>query len=79
MTTEKWIECLANEISKAIDSCRKKGITGMSIGNLMGIVRPPSGGPVGVNAPYHYKNDWFPEAVSKLPAKKKSFIYGDEK
>ena len=37
---------------------KREGITGMSIGNLMGVVRPPSafldGAPRGTNAQYYY-------------------------
>jgi hypothetical protein len=62
---EGWISLLSAEITRTVKSLRADGVTAMSEDNLRQIVRTPSGGPVGTNAAYFYKNDWFPAALKE--------------
>ena len=49
---------LRTAITTKLRELRKDGITGMAVGNLMQVVRPPSqsldGAPRGTNAQYYY-------------------------
>ena len=61
-TTKPAMSAFEGALRTAIEAKRRElkreGITGMSIGNLMQVVRPPSaslaGAPMGTNAQYYY-------------------------
>jgi len=68
---------LASAIAKKIKSEKAEGITGMSMDNLMMVVRPPSsalaGAPLGTNSAWHYR-ETFREVAAGIPAVKKFLI-----
>lgn len=64
----EWFVALVDAIKVKVRELLRDDVVGMSEDNLRAVVRAPSGGPVGPNAGYFYRLDWFPAALAKVRA-----------